>query len=198
MVILANPNITYTATPVLEPSIAGVQSLSYLKYSSNSTAIKFTQFTVSGQSTTDLYGLFCHNTNQIHNVPIAELASPYFAIKNVNVFTQTSLYPDEYLLDFYIASFNKINDPYPQFRELLLYNAYTLVNGQLATLAFSMVNHWTNPALSVGNNGALFPTMIRLAGQVSSSEVVLLYIYILLKLIILFKKYLFIILLQIY
>jgi hypothetical protein len=80
----------------------------------------------------------------------------------------TSLYADDNLLDFYISSFDKINNAFPIYKKLLLYNGYTINPVTLSNLRFGISNFWNSAAAS--NKGDYFPTIIRLSGTVTTPE----------------------------
>jgi len=84
---------------------------------------KYVMIKVTSNNVAGLLGAFCINMDQL---PPAAPIYNYFSIRNVRVSAHTSLYADENLLDFYIASFDKIDDPFPMYKKLMLYNGYTI------------------------------------------------------------------------
>ncbi len=71
-------------------------------------------------------------------------------------------------MDFYFATFDQINNPYPIYRKLLLYNGYTINSVPLSSIRFGVSNFWTSATAS--NQGDYFPTVIRLSGSITSTE----------------------------
>lgn len=114
------------------------------------------QIRVTSSNVNGLIGAFSTPTPLVLN---------YFAIRNVRVTAHTSLYADENLLDFYIATFDKIDDPFPIYRKLMLYNGYTINLNNPMNLRFGISNYWSSSTTTASVKGQYFPSMLRLAGN---------------------------------
>ena len=100
-----NPLIINETTLSLEKSAVGTgtQTLTYTSVKvTGESSTSFTKITIYGSMTSDLYGMFASDS-------ASPSALNYFAIKPVVVNFHSSLYPDQNILDFYTASFEKIN-----------------------------------------------------------------------------------------
>ena len=102
---MMNPLIVNDTSMTLESRAVGTgtQTLAYTSVKvTGESSTSFTKLSIYGTKTSDLYGMFA-----------ADSATPsslnYFAIKPVVIDFHCSLYPDQNILDFYIASFENIN-----------------------------------------------------------------------------------------
>lgn len=159
LVVLCNDKVLLSSDPenppVLEPNtVTGTQ---YFKYQYRTSALaSYLEMRVYATDTAGLLAMFCYNTNE------AVGKFNQFAVKNVQLKFHASLYADDYLFDFYVASFDQIEAAYPVYKKALLYNGYTIDTPAPEHLRFGVVNYYSGT--SQGNTGEYFPTVLRVAG----------------------------------
>ena len=159
LIILTNPIIDYdkSSGTTLQKNGAstGEPSLSFTKMTDHN-IIKIT----------------CSHTSQLTTSFAFNGATPtgsnYFSLSNILIPSHTSLYPDSYILDFYIASFEKMDTAFPAFRKVFLYNGYTIKSSYTSNLRFGVSAFWNTA--SEGNAGGVFPSFLRIAGKFDVNE----------------------------
>ncbi|KAL4429313.1 hypothetical protein ABPG74_002299 [Tetrahymena malaccensis] len=92
----------------------------------------------------------------------------YFKINRGRVIRHSSFYADQYLMDFYIATFDQINSPNPILMNVFLYNAYTINTGGPANLRYGVSNYMTSAGSAT--DGVQLPVILRIAGYFSASD----------------------------
>ncbi|EAS07615.2 hypothetical protein TTHERM_00919640 (macronuclear) [Tetrahymena thermophila SB210] len=91
----------------------------------------------------------------------------YFKINRGRVIRHSSYYADQYLMDFYIATFDQINSPNPILKNVFLYNAYTINTGGPANIRYGVSNYMTK---ATPTDGTQLPVILRIAGYFSASD----------------------------
>jgi hypothetical protein len=71
-------------------------------------------------------------------------------------------------MDFYIATFDNINSSTPVYKNIFLYNGYTIDVGGLLKLRYGITNYWSTTTVNM--SGSTVPVILRLAGYFKSSD----------------------------
>ncbi|KAL4471203.1 hypothetical protein ABPG72_007570 [Tetrahymena utriculariae] len=164
IIILANPNVISLQTSD-SPTIT-TSNDSQLKSNLN----LFTSVQISERASYLKIKITSFNDQDLNLIFNGQGLSQncYFKINRGRVIRHSSFYADQYLMDFYMATFDQINSPNPILKNVFLYNAYTINIGGLANIRYGVSNYMTSP--TTATDGTQLPVILRISGYFSASD----------------------------
>jgi hypothetical protein len=152
------PNM-YTLGGTLESSFA-IEKTSYV----DQVRGKYNRVRVASTSATSLKKMFVDTTRNSNS----GLNDDIFGLAPFYIDTHASLYPDDGLMDFYIAFTDQLDSPFPQTLSFFHFNAYSITLPKPFNIRYSVVN-WYGGS-TVNNDAAYIPIFIRIEGFFTTQD----------------------------